>query len=657
LASVPRFGIDTGGTFTDFVRLDRHGLTIHKVRSTPDDPSRAILSGLGELAPGAPEVDVVHGSTVATNAVLERKGAKVALVATEGFEDVVRIGRQTRPELYNVFVPPRRPIVDPALTFGVSERLDSEGRTLLAVDQSSVDRLPELLKQGGASIVAVCLLHSYRNPAHEQQVAARLRDAGWQVCTSHEVLPEYREFERWSTTVVNAYVTPLIDRYLGALEKKLAGSRLAIMQSNGGSISAAAARAQAVRTVLSGPAAGVVGARAVAREAGFPRIISFDMGGTSTDVSLVDDAIATTTDSRVGDFPVRLPVIDIHTVGAGGGSIAHVDAGGALRVGPQSAGAVPGPVCYGTGTELTVTDANLLLGRLDPEYFLGGRMHLDLDRVQKIAAETARRLRLDVPALAEGIVRVANANMERAIRVVSVERGHDPRRFALLAFGGAGGMHACEIAAELEIATAIVPRHAGVLSALGMLVADVTRDYSASILRQSHELTQRDLEHAFTPLVEQAGRELGAEGFASKRRVIERLIDVRYVGQSYEITVPFTADYRREFDRLHGRTFGYMNPSRPTEVVNVRVKAAGITDKPSRSFVRPRRRVRPKPSAVRPGRFGGRNVKVSFYRWEDLEPGARASGPAVVTAADATAVVPPGFRFEIDGYGNVILRR
>jgi N-methylhydantoinase A/oxoprolinase/acetone carboxylase beta subunit len=587
--------------------------------------------------------------------VLERKGARVALVATKGFEDVVRIGRQTRPELYNIFVPPPRPIVDPDLTFGVAERLDAAGDTLVAVDGADVDRVADALRARGADIVAVCLLHAYANPVHERDVADRLRRAGFQVCTSHEVLPEYREFERWSTTVVNAYVTPLIDRYLGTLETRLGGSTLAIMQSNGGSISAGAARAQAVRTVLSGPAAGVVGARAVAREAGFRRIISFDMGGTSTDVSLVDDAIATTTDSRIGDFPVRLPVIDIHTVGAGGGSIAHVDTGGALRVGPQSAGAVPGPVCYGTGTALTVTDANLLLGRLDAEYFLGGRMALDADRVRRIAAEDAKRLRLTVPALAEGIVRIANANMERAIRVVSVERGHDPRRFALLAFGGAGGMHACEIAAQLEMPTAIVPRHAGVLSAFGMLVADVTRDYSASVLRASRDLTRADLDRALAPLVRQAARDLAAEGFRAARRTIERLVDVRYIGQSYEITVPFTAGYRREFDRRHGRTFGYMNPSRPTEVVNVRVRAAGLTDKPSRPFTRPRRH-RPRPSVLRPGRFG-RAVQVAFYRWEHLAPGAVAAGPAVVTSGDATVVVPPRFRFQVDGYGNVIVRR
>ena len=654
MSSAPRFGIDTGGTFTDFVRLDREGLTSHKVRSTPDDPSRAILAGLRDLAGGTHGLDVVHGSTVATNAVLERKGARVALVATEGFEDVLRIGRQTRPELYNIFVPPPRPIVDPGLSFGVRERLDASGAVLLPVDDASLEAIAAALPGTGAEVIAVCLLHAYANPAHERQIAERLRRAGWTVCTSAEVLPEYREYERWSTTVVNAYVTPLIERYLGALETKLRGSQLAIMQSNGGSISAGAARHQAVRTVLSGPAAGVVGASAVARDAGFPRIVSFDMGGTSTDVSLVDGVIGTSTDSRIGDFPVRLPVIDIHTVGAGGGSIARVDSGGALRVGPESAGAQPGPVCYGTGTELTVTDANLLLGRLDPEFFLGGRMTLDVDRVRRLAGEMAKRVKLEVSALAEGIVRVANANMERAIRVVSVQRGHDPRRFALLAFGGAGGMHACEIASRLEMATTIVPRHAGVLSALGMLVADVTRDYSASVLRPSEDLTPRDLERMFAPLERQAARELQAEGFAAARRRIACAVDVRYIGQSYEITVPFSARYRDEFNRRHGQQFGYMNPARPTEVVNVRVTAAGVTDKPRRPFVRPRRTIRAKPAAVRAGRFDGRATKVAFYRWETLAPGTAAAGPAVVTSADATVVVPPRCAFRIDGFGNVV---
>jgi N-methylhydantoinase A/oxoprolinase/acetone carboxylase beta subunit len=647
-----RLGIDTGGTFTDFVRFGPGGLVVHKVRSTPDDPSRAILGETHLFSS-----DIVHGSTVATNAVLERKGARVGLITTEGFEDVLRIGRQTRPELYNIFVPLPRPLVDPELTFGLAERLDHEGRVIAAPDAGAVDRLARDLTARGAEVVAVCLLHSYRNAAHERDVADRLRRAGWLVSASHEVLPEYREFERWSTTVVNAYVAPIIDRYLGALEAGLGARRLAIMQSNGGSISAAAARAQAVRTVLSGPAAGVVGAQAVARQAGFDRVIAFDMGGTSTDVSLIDGDVTTSTESRIGDFPIRLPVLDIHTVGAGGGSIAYTDSGGALRVGPRSAGSTPGPVCYGAGSELTVTDANLLLGRLDPDFFLGGRMALDRVRTEKLAAELASSLRLTVPELAEGIIRVANANMERAIRVVSVERGHDPRRFALLAFGGAGGMHACEIARELEIGTVLVPRHAGVLSALGMLMADVRRDYSASVLVRSDRLSGGDLKSRLAPLVARARKELAAEGFSPARRRIQQLADVRYAGQSYEISVPFSAEYRREFDRRHEKMYGYANPGRPTEVVAVRVAAAGITEKPPLPRARAQGAVTPRPAARRSGRFDGRMVSVSYFRWPDVAPGSRARGPAVITGAEASVVIPPGFQFRVDAFGNVIATR
>jgi N-methylhydantoinase A/oxoprolinase/acetone carboxylase beta subunit len=427
------------------------------------------------------------------------------------------------------------------------------------------------------------------------------------------------------------------------------------MQSNGGSISAASARAQAVRTVLSGPAAGVVGARAVAGPAGFPRVISFDMGGTSTDVSLIDGDVATTTDSRIGDFPIRLPVLDIHTVGAGGGSIAYTDSGGALRVGPRSAGSVPGPVCYGSGTELTVTDANLLLGRLDPEFFLGGRMPIDRARAEEVANGMAASLRLTVPELAEGIVRIANANMERAIRVVSVERGHDPRRFALLAFGGAGGMHACEIARQLEIGTVIVPRHAGVLSALGMLMADVRRDYSAAVLESSDRISMGELKRRVAPLVKRAQAELAAEGFARGRVRMEMRVDVRYVGQSYEISVPLTPRYRRAFDQQHERTYGYANPDRPTEVVALRVMAAGVTARPALPRARVLRSSAPRPTARRPGRFDGRVVPVSFYRWPNLLPGARGRGPAVITGAEATVVVPPRFAFRVDAFGNVLV--
>jgi N-methylhydantoinase A/oxoprolinase/acetone carboxylase beta subunit len=668
-----RIGVDTGGTFTDLILLRDGRLEVHKCRSTPEDPARSILQGVRHLIRAEPQqqvaaLEVVHGSTVATNAVLERKGARVALVTTQGVEDVLTIGRQTRRELYNFFVTAPRPLVERHLIFGLPERLDAQGKIIQSLDRAALKRLVKSLKRSlsppGArtrpeeqkvDIVAVCFLHAYANPIHERQVAEQLRRAGLRVCASHEVLPEYREFERWSTTALNAYVTPLMDEYLGNLEQQLGRSNVRIMQSNGGSISAAAARAQAVRTVLSGPAAGVVGARTVAEAAGFSRIISFDMGGTSTDVSLVADAIATTTESVIGDFPMRLPIIDIHTVGAGGGSIATQDSGGALRVGPQSAGADPGPACYGSGSALTVTDANLLLGRLDPDYFLGGRMALQPERARELAAKMAAKFGIPMLQLAEGILRVVNANMERALRVVSVRRGHDPRDFALVAFGGAGGMHGAELAARLDIGTVLVPRHAGVLSALGMLLADVTQDYSASVLQPSDSIAPHQAQALFQPLLRQARKWLAAEGY-TRHHVIEQLTDVRYIGQSYEITIPFSTRYRQTFNLYHQRLYGYANPDRPTEIVNVRVRACGITAKPKL----PRRRARLhqcKPDSVKAAWFSGRQVRTAFYHWDSLIPGGHGSGPAVITGSEATVVVPSGFNFQIDPFSNVIIQQ
>jgi N-methylhydantoinase A/oxoprolinase/acetone carboxylase beta subunit len=651
-----RVGVDTGGTFTDLVRFGPEGVSVHKVRSTPDDPSRAIVEGIADVAVPGSGLDVVHGSTVATNAVLERRGARVALVATAGFEDVVRIGRQTRRALYDLMQEDRRPLVDPALTIGVRERLAADGRALIPLDDAEIARVVAHVRASGASAAAVCLLHAYRNPVHEERLAAALEAAGLAVSASSRVLREYREYERWSTTIVNAYVTPLMGAYLDALERRLAGDRFAVMQSNGGRLSAAAAKAAAVRTILSGPAAGAVGARAVAEAAGHPRVIGFDMGGTSTDVCLIDGAIPTTSDTMVGDFPVRLPVIDIHSVGAGGGSIVHVDSGGALRVGPRSAGAVPGPACYGQGTELTVTDANLLLGRLDPGQFLGGRMTLDVERARRAAADLGRRVGLDEPALAEGVVRIANANMERAIRVVSVQRGVDPREFALLAFGGAGGMHACAIAETLDIGTVIVPRHAGVLSALGMLLADAIKDHARTILRAGDAIDAAELETLFAPLVEAAERDLAREGFTPDRIHVERRLDVRYAGQSYELAVPMAPGFRDEFDRRHARTYGYADPRRAIEVVTLRVVAVGRTEKPAV----PRADAPPsiaEPYRVGQARFGGALVATAFFRWRDLAPGATGDGPAVIAGGEATAIVPPGFRFRLDEFANVIATR
>ncbi|MBX7219396.1 MAG: hydantoinase/oxoprolinase family protein [Blastocatellia bacterium] len=669
-----RIGVDTGGTFTDLVLLDGERLVVHKVRSTPDDPSRAIVQGIREilslaeipLPVRASRPDIVHGTTVATNALLERKGARVALLTTSGFEDVLAIGRQTRKELYNFNVQPRLPLVERAAVVGIPERLEMTGNVLEPLDET---RFPELLERLTAlqvEAVAVCLLHSYVNPTHEQTLARMLTQAGLQVSASSDILPEYREFERWSTTVVNAYVQPVMARYVGALTHQLATDetlaasgppKLGIMQSNGGTISADMARAKPVHTILSGPAGGVVGAEAVAKAGGFSRIITFDMGGTSTDVATIDGRPGLTVESTVGGFPVRIPVIDIHTVGAGGGSIAFIDSGGALRVGPRSAGADPGPVCYGKGQELTVTDANLLLGRLDPDLFFGGRLRLDLERTRAVACDFAARLHLSVEELAEGIIRIANANMERAIRLVSVQRGYDTRDFALVAFGGAGGLHACALAEALEIPTVLIPRCAGVLSALGMLLADVTKDFSQTVLQRVDGTVFSVLEDQFEPLLAKAHQTIVSEGFSEETSRLERSLDVRYVGQSFEINVPLSVDFAAVFHREHERLYGYANPHRAVEVVNIRVKAIGFTTKPALPWQEPGKAVVPVPARTRQVYFQQQQWETAIWRQAELIPGASGNGPAVITGGEATIVIPPGFQFRVDGFENVIATR
>ena len=654
-----RIGVDTGGTFTDFVYLTPAGaLTVGKLRSTPDDPSRAILEGIRTLAPHATSaLEIPPGSTVATNALLERKGANIALLTTAGFEDVLRIGRQTRRELYNFQVQAPRPLVTPAQTFGVPERMLADGTILEPLTDAAIANVLGQLRATAAESVAVCLLHSYANPAHEQALTTALRTAGFNVSASHEILPEYREFERWSTTAVNAYVAPLMARYLARLAASLQqDATLRIMQSNGGSISAAEAGRAAVQTILSGPAAGVVGAQAIANASGYTRLITFDMGGTSTDVALIDGKIATTNDSFVGDLPVRLPVLDIHTVGAGGGSVAWLDSGGALRVGPQSAGAQPGPACYGTGSELTVTDANLLLGRLDPAFFLGGRMTLDLARAEGLAATLAAQLSLTPEALCEGIVRIANSNMERAIRKVSVERGHDPRDFALVAFGGAGGLHACALAAALDIRTVLIPRHAGVLSALGMLLADVVKDFSTAILKPTASLPLKALEQRVHSLLEQARTVLQAEGFAPADILLQPTLDMRYGGQAYELQVPFVPGFEEIFHHTHSKLYGYSNPARPTEIVQLRVKATGRTGKPQLTPSHPSFSTQPAPppSHTRQTRFSGQPHTTPTYHQDQLPPGTRGRGPAILLTAQSTNIIPPGWHWHIDQTDTVV---
>ncbi|MGA3202583.1 MAG: hydantoinase/oxoprolinase family protein [Bryobacteraceae bacterium] len=643
-----RIGVDAGGTFTDFIVLSDDGRHIEtfKMRSNPRSPAEVILAGIARATHQAKtktRAEVVHGSTVATNALLERKGAKTAFVTTVGFEDLIEIGRQNRTELYNLMPAPRRLLVDREMCFGVRERVHFDGSIAKKPSAAEWKRVAARLKRSGAKSVAICFLHSYQNPANERAaakaLAGLLNASGVYLCTSHEISPEIREYERGSTTVVNAYVGPLMESYLSRLERSPEGRRIAIMQSNGGFLSARDARKHAVRTLLSGPAGGVVGALETARASGFTRILAFDMGGTSTDVSLVDTFARHTTEASVDGYPIRVPMLDIHTVGAGGGSIARVDAGGLLRVGPESAGADPGPACYGTGMEATVTDAHVALGRIGADQLLGGAMTIDATRAEAAVGRIAARLKIDLASAAAGILRVANANMERAIRVVSVERGHDPRDFALVAFGGCGGLHACEIAEELGIRTVIVPEYAGALSALGMLMADAVRDYAAGVLGRS------DIEKAFTILEQRARRE-------SPAAEIERTADLRYRGQSYELNVNWNdGDPTTLFHREHEKIYGYANTDRAVEIVTIRVRARTTLEKPKLARSGSAKTGKPEERRVW---VGGNWKKIAAWKRASLTDRAKP-GPALVLDYGSTTLAPPGWKFQVDRAGNLLL--
>lgn len=636
-----RIGIDAGGTFTDFVVLRDDGrLETFKLRSNPKAPDAVILAGLARI--GNPQsCDVIHGSTVATNALLERKGARTALVTTKGFEDLLEIGRQNRAELYNLTPGPRRLLIPRELCFGVEERTLADGTVERRPGAVGLRRLRGELARAGVESVAICLLHAYQTPENEKAVAAALGE-GFALSVSHEICPEFREYERASTTALNAYVAPMMSAYL----TKLAAAthhRVWVVQSNGGSITVEEAGRQAVRTILSGPAGGVTGAVETARASGYARILGFDMGGTSTDVSLCDGTPRETMEALVDGLPVKTPMLEIHTVGAGGGSVARVDEGGLLRVGPESAGAVPGPACYGIGEQATVTDAHVVLGRIAMDQLAGGSMMLDAARARAAVARVAGPLGLSVEEAAAGILRVANATMSRAVRVVSVERGYDPTDFALVAFGGCGGLHACEMAEDLGIGTVLVPRLAGALSALGMLLAERVRDYAAGALGHERE----DVERIFAGLEEQARAEMpGAK--------LTRSADLRYRGQSYELTVPWgRTGAERRFHALHEKTYGYANEGRDVEVVTIRVRARIGVKKPA--LVGPLV-VESGPVRTRKVYTGGRFSVAAMY---DRAQVGRTwiSGPALVADYGSTTLIPPGWRMKRDEAGTLVLER
>ena len=663
-------GIDVGGTFTDFVWLVDGVLHVHKEATTPEDQSRAVVAGLAEL--GVSEgATVVHGTTVATNALLERRGARTALLTTEGFADVLVIGRQNRPHLYRLSQERPPPLVPDALRFEVPERLDAQGHVLQPLDEAAVRRIAGRLEEEAVESLAVVFLFAYQNAEHERRAAQLIQEhlPDLPISTSSAVLPEYREYERTSTTTINAYVRPVVARYLNRLEETLGRRPVRVMQSNGGAIGLAQASEEAARLVLSGPAGGVVGAMAVARQAmepDVPRLLTFDMGGTSSDVALCPGEIPRTSEGAFMDLPLRLPTTEIHTVGAGGGSIARVDAGGVLRVGPESAGAAPGPVCYGRGgTQPTVTDANLVLGRLDPHHFLGGSATLGLEAAREALARLGDELHLSSEEAALGVIRVANATMERALRRVSVERGHDPRDYTLVPFGGAGPMHACELAQSLGVRRVLVPPAPGVLSALGLLMADVVYDSSRTVLRSAAALQEdlSELRSAAEALTNQVREVLRREDVEAPD--LQVLLDLRYVGQSYELEIPLDSPVTAErleaavqaFHRLHEQRYGHRMAAEPVEVVTLRVRgrAPGVhPDLPQDP---------PADTDVRVAMVGERRVyfdkpvQAVCYDRDRLRHGHRFNGPAIAYQYDTTLVIPPGWDARVDAWRNVWVER
>jgi N-methylhydantoinase A len=672
-----RIGVDTGGTFTDFVYQQGRRLHVFKLPSTPSDPSQAITDGLNRICTETgltfAEIEVVHGTTVGTNALLQRRGARTALITTKGFEDVLVIGRQARPELYNLNAVKPPPLVDDDLRFGVTERVVASGEVIEPLQETELSKLLRKLKRSRVESIAISLLFSFLHPEHEERIAVALAEMGLPLSVSSRILPEYREYERTSTVVINAYLQPLMGRYLTRLttaqstNQKAPSSKLAlrVMQSSGGSISADLAAVEPVRTILSGPAGGVVGALRSARAGGFSSIITFDMGGTSTDVALCDaGGIRTTNEAVVAGLPVAVSVMDIHTVGAGGGSIARVDEGGSLRVGPESAGADPGPACYGRSDLPTVTDAHVVLGHFGGGGLLGGQFHLDEKRAVKAMTRLASDLtkasgkRCSVVAAAEGVISVANTNMERALRHISVERGHDPRQFSLLPFGGAGGLHAVELARALRIPTIIAPTSGGALSAIGVLVADVIKDQSRTVMLGCDTESLRTLPQVFKDMEREARAVLRAEGFGDKKQRHERSLAMRYRGQSFELEVKETTGaIAAAFHRAHRERYGYAQDGSQVEIVSVRLRSFGIVEQlhQERLPAEPRR-TKAKPHEKVMAYLSGRRVSVGVFRRDELTAGTRLTTPCIVTEYSATTLLPDDVEARLDEFGNLIIQ-
>ncbi len=679
LVSSYKIGVDVGGTFTDIFLLNEATgqLGVHKVSSTPEDPSRAILQGIAEIlqiqriAPNQVTY-LAHGTTVATNAIIEGKGGKVGLLTTQGFRDVLEIGRQTRPKLYDLHLDYPPPLVTRDLRLEVKERILHTGQVFVPLDEQSVKNQIQRLKENRVDAIAICLLYSYLYPGHEIRIKELIQEAMPKVyiSVSHEVLPEFREYERLSTTCLNASLMPVMDSYLRSFQEEV--RRMGILvsprinQCNGGVMSVEAACRFPIRTALSGPSAGVIGALFVGRAVKQLDLITFDMGGTSTDVCLLEKGSHSISNDRwVGGYPAKIPSVDVNAVGAGGGSIAWIDLDGLMKVGPKSAGAFPGPACYGLGgTEPTVTDANVLLGRLNPEYLLGGRMKIERSLAESALARLGRRLGLGVMETAQGVIRIVTANMVKAIRAISVERGYAPKEFSLFAFGGAGPLHAVGVARELEISHVIVPPNPGILCAMGLLVADARNDYVQTHLMETASADMNLVNRIYDQLESEARQWLTNEGFQSSDQRLMRTVDMRYVGQNFELSVEVPArkldsgDVKELISRFyveHEKNYGHYTPGEPTQLVNFRVMAQGII--PKLDIKRAYETSGEKSMLTQSHRsvyFDERlPMQTPIYDRFTLAPGSRITGPAVIEQMDSTTLIFPGDQAEIDPLGNI----
>ncbi|SFK80449.1 hydantoinase/oxoprolinase family protein [Falsiroseomonas stagni] len=681
-----RVGVDSGGTFTDVCLFDEDDgrVEVWKVSSTPDDPSRGIAQGVEEgmrrvapeaTQPGAPITYFGHGTTVATNALIQHRGVKTGLVTTDGFRDLLEIGRQKRPDLYDMQADKPPTLVPRDLRFQVAERVRHDGRIDLALDEDAVRAAARALKAAEVKAIAVSFLYGFIRPEHEARAVAILREEMPEVFISagHEIAPEFREFERLSTVVLNAYLGPVMRRYIERLTPRLRDLGMTatphLTQSNGGVIGFGTAAAMPVRAVLSGPSTGVVGAQAIGELAGFPDLITFDMGGTSTDVALLNGGqCKLASEATVHGYPIKAPMLDIHTVGAGGGSIAYIDGGGLLKVGPRSCGADPGPVCYGRGnSEPATTDANVVLQTLNPEYLLAGRMKIDQSLAKASIAGMAERLGLGVMETAQGIISVVTANMARAIRVISIQRGYDPRDYTLMAFGGAGPLHAARLAIELDMKRVLVPRNPGILCAMGLLLTDLRADFAATRLMPATEASVTDVAAAFEGLVARAEEWFAHEEIAEGDRALTRTADIRYAGQNYELPValppgPVTAEtiaaLAAGFTESHRQRYGFIAEEEPIQLVTLRLEATGRVAKAKLAS-------HPDAGLDATGAIIGKRdvwfpeaggfVATPIYSRDALHPGNRFVGPAIVEQMDTTTVVLPGMTARVDSYLNLIL--